>query len=228
MQINNVQERVSPIIGNTWTIVLFFVCFAIITLVRINYPKRFGQLFETFANQRTLQEQIREEPIFSSIPSVLTQLLFLITSALFVYEVDQYFQLKLFYKLTGFSLFMMYVLVIFLIYFVKWAVSEFLRFIFYQTPLVEAYLYTTLQYNKMLGIVLFVLSFLCAFMQKTHVLPILWLGFLAWLAIYIYRLLRGVQFGLQARVSISYLFLYLCALEISPALVFAKLLIANL
>jgi hypothetical protein len=220
--------REQPNIGSSWMIVLFAVCLLAIMSVRIVYPRRIGLLFKTFINFRSLKQQIRDENIFDRLPSLLTLLLFFISSALFLYEVDVYFKLHVFYDLMGLSLLMMYLLSVFIIYFIRLIIVEILKHVFIPFATIESYFYTTLQFNKVLGIFLLVICFVIAFVHKTYVLPILWLGFIISVSCYIFRIIRGFQIGFQNSISFSYLFLYLCGLEIAPALLIAKLLIAKL
>lgn len=228
MIISNPILREKPIIGESWMIIIFLLCLIVIASVRVAYPKRINTLFKTFLNYRALKQQIREEGLFNRLPSVLTQLLFFISAALFLYEIDVYFQLNVFFDLGGLALYMMYLLTLFVIYLIRWGVMEVLKHILISFQSIESYFYTTMQYNKVLGIFLLGVSFVGAFIIQNNVLPILWIGFIATVLFYLYRIVRGFQLGFQENISFSYLFLYLCALEISPALAIAKLLITKL
>jgi hypothetical protein len=219
--------RVKPIIGESWMIILSLICLGVIASVRVAYPKRINSLFKTFFNYRALKQIIREEGLFNRLPSVLTLLLFFISAALFLYEIDVYFQLNVFFDLHGLAMYMMYLLTLFIIYLVRWGVMEVMKHII-PIKSIDAYFYTTMQYNKVLGIFLLAVSFTGAFILQSNVLPIMWIGFITAVLLYIYRIVRGFQIGIQENISFSYLFLYLCTLEISPALVMAKLLITKL
>jgi hypothetical protein len=228
MQITDIIIREKPIIGESWMIILFLLCLGVIASVRVAYPKRINTLFKTFLNYRALKQIIREEGLFNRLPSVLTQLLFFISAALFLYEIDFYFNLNVFFDLHGLAMYMMYLLTLFVIYLIRWGIMEILKNLLIPFQSIEGYFYTTMQYNKVLGIFLLIISFIGAFILLSNVLPILWIGFITTVLFYIYRIVRGFQLGLQENISFSYLFLYICALEISPALAMAKLLITKL
>lgn len=229
MQFLNITPalREQPILGESWIVVLVSLCLVILTSLKVAYPKRFQNLFKGFFTYKTLKEIMRNEGIFSKLPSVLTLVLFLITAALFLYEVNSYYNINLFSNLSGVGLYAMIVLMLFTIYFMRWVISEVLKFVF-SHPAIETYFYTTLHYNKVLGVILLAVTFACAYTVKEVASVFLWIGYIVAMLIYTYRILRGFQIGITHSVSISYLFLYLCALEIGPAMVLAKLLITNL
>jgi hypothetical protein len=82
---------------------------------------------------------------------------------------------------------------------------------------------TVFIYNRMVGLVLLPIISVVPFINTQFAPWLLYAGIVALIALYFFRIFRGIQIGIKNRLSIFYLILYLCALEILPLLVLYKL-----
>ena len=89
----------------------------------------------------------------------------------------------------------------------------------------KEYLFTIFLYNKNLGLFLFPVIIALPFVQSFAVEWLLFIGGFVVFFFYILRLLRGLKILFRKHVSIFYMILYLCALEIFPLLMIYKLLV---
>ena len=89
-------------------------------------------------------------------------------------------------------------------------------FLFNRLRIFREYLYNINLYNRLLGIVLLP-TFLFAFYTKGILRDVVFwtIGGLI-LVVIIMRIVRGLVFSFKKDISIFYMFLYLCALEIAP------------
>ena len=100
----------------------------------------------------------------------------------------------------------------------RWIIVNMTGFLFGRTRLYREYLYNALIYNKVIGITvipaLIFLAYAGGVLQQIFV----WLAIALTMSIYIARIIRGISFSVKKDISILYLILYICALEIVPLL----------
>ena len=89
-------------------------------------------------------------------------------------------------------------------------------FLFNKVRIFREYLYNTLIFNKLLGIVLLPLLLLVVYTTGILKEVIFWILVATVSAILIMRIIRVTVFSFKKGVSLFYMFLYLCALELVP------------
>jgi hypothetical protein len=91
-------------------------------------------------------------------------------------------------------------------------------YLFNRVQLYREHLYNEFIYNKLLGVgaipVMILLSYTEGWLQQLT----FWIAIVLIICVFAARLTRGVIFSLKKDISIFYMFLYLCALEIVPLL----------
>ncbi len=110
------------------------------------------------------------------------------------------------------------------IYLLKVFVILFLGFIFDGTNEAKEYISTVFIYNKNIAIFLLPITLSVPFVIYDSKPFLLYLGFLLMVYFFVYRLFRGVKILFNKHLSIFYMILYICALEILPLLVILKFL----
>jgi hypothetical protein len=115
-----------------------------------------------------------------------------------------------------------------IMYMVKISTTRFIGYAVDKQELTTEYNYNVLLFNKILGLLLFPITTLLAF---AHSIPSNWLifaGFGLWGIMLIYRIIRGIIIGVvEPGVSVYYLFVYLCTLEILPIVVLLKVFVGT-
>jgi len=122
--------------------------------------------------------------------------------------------LKLFFAILG---------VLLMLYFLKGILFKALDFIFLSKGEFIHYFNTVFIYNRMVGLFLLPIIAILPFISKNAMSTMFYIGFFVIGLFYLLRIFRGIQIGIKNKLSIFYLILYLCALEILPIMVVYKL-----
>jgi len=154
-----------------------------------------------------------------STSPVIQNLLFFyfITMGVFVYMSMNYYGLYIMYT-HGFFSFIIFSLLITLIYFIKIGSIRILGFLFQQKKVVDEYVHNLKLFNITIGIILLpiviCIPFLNAYIvDESHLIQA---GFAIYIIIFIFKLIRGFFVSYRQSVSVFYILLYLCTLEILP------------
>ena len=229
LQPNNPQGKISGTprkiyVGKEllfYSLIFLLLLFAFLKNI---FPKYFGDLFRLFFRTTLKQRQIREQLMQTTLPSLVFNIFFVITAALYIDLLLQHFNLLpvknfwllFIYCLTGLSI----------IYLLKYVGLKISGWLFNMKASAESYIFIVFIVNKMAGIYLLPFLVLLSFTEGNlyHFFLILsWIGIGI---LFIYRLV--LTFGAvhnQIKVNLFHFFLYLCAFEIAPLLLIYKLLL---
>jgi len=206
-----------------WFILALFITIGFFTWLKLINGKIIQQLFAAFFNNSVTNQIVRDENILVQKASVLLSLVFYFATALLLFQISVYFNWE--YKVIGKGLvrFIIFILFVASAYSFKMVFLKILSIIFRTDRLVSTYLFNIFLINNVIGISLIPLIMLIAFFPVATVYFV-WAGIGMLLASFIYRLFRGIVIWTSnARFSLYYLILYLCALEIAPLLIIFKL-----
>ena len=208
--------------------VILLAAFVVFVIVKVFSPRKFNQMFAAFIKPTAMNQLLREEYAFSNRSSILLLALYLLMAPLFTLQAASHFMHDTF--LTGFNpskaltAYLLFLSLIFMCYVFKISTVRILSSVFNMKSAGSEYIYTILLFNKVAGLILFPLVLLIAFARQLNQGFFLYVGFVLLVILLIYRMLRLIQMGLtNSGVSILYLFLYLCTLEILPLVVLIKL-----
>jgi hypothetical protein len=215
-------EKITP---DWFTVILIFIVIAVASL-KVFYSRIMFQIFKAFINNNTANQIIRDENILVQRASVLLSVICYLVLALFVFKVSQYYHYENSYIGVGFVKFLFISLFIALIYSLKMIVLKILGFIFHFDKPVAAYIFNLFLINNVLGMVLLPILIIITYFEFAYS-DFLLSATIALVALfYIYRLLKGIIIWTgSSHSNLFYLFLYICALEISPILIIIKVLL---
>ncbi|GAB4131615.1 MAG: hypothetical protein Fur0041_02200 [Bacteroidia bacterium] len=209
---------------NWWISIILFVSFLFLVVIRVFDFRKLNQLFTGFARAGAVNVIYREERSLTGRTSILLMFNFVLLAALFVWQVIIWKHDPDF-GLLGYS---KCLLIIALIYTVKIASTRFLGFLFEIREAALEYVYNIFLFNKTLGIILFPVTLSLAFAVQIPPQILIWTGGAIWSMVLIYRILRLVLLGFSTPgVSLYYLLLYICTLEIIPFVVLVKVLVGT-
>ena len=214
--------RVVEPVGQEWALIVFLLLFGGLAWVRVVDTRRFGALLRMFVYQRFLRQAVREEELLGSGISMVFTTVFVSSGAFLLYHLmggnsKNWFS----FELTGVLLFLLLVAAVFLTYLVKYSVVKLIQFVFDVDRGLNEHLYNTWLLNVVLGIVLLPIVLVINFSSWQGASYLMW-GALGLVGVFfLYRLIRGIRTGIGQKVSIFYLFIYLCSLEILPLVVLA-------
>jgi len=220
------EEKLS---GNTdWILGVLISVFLILAWVRVNHSKRLGQIVKAFQSNHYVNLIIRENDSLMQRVSIALNAVYILVVPLFIYQLDLYYGWTFIPSPQngGFIYFFLIVSgLILLVYFIKMILIRIVGFVFKAQEEFTEYLFNTFLINKILGMALLAIVICLAFIPQTE--PVLIkIGILLFVSAYVYRLIRGLIIGSSdTNFSKFYLFLYLCTLEILPAIVFIKIII---
>ncbi len=209
---------------NNWMFWLILGVLVLFGWSRLFYKKQLDLLMSAILHYNFAVKGIRNASENSQRFSNMLQFIFSVNIALFTYQVYNYFVPL---TLTGFKalgVVLIITIAFLLLYGVKDMFYKFLGFIFNEQSYAYEYLFNVHLYNRVLGLFLFPVIIAFGFVQE-HVIDhklILYAGFLMLVIFFIFRIIRGIQISIKANVSILYMFLYFCTLEILPIAILVK------
>lgn len=213
--------RPDPHLFEPWMLGVFVLCLTILAYLRIAYGKRLERMTGGLVRIQILRQIMAEEMVFTQRASMLLFLNFIFLVALLLFGAVE---LRFPSQPLGldFSTYGVLVLLIVGIYLVKLLLGFLLRWLFTDKGLIREFLYETMLIQCALGVVLLPTTaiFLFSVGAQRSILLQVCLGLLAFA--WVFRLIQGVRLSTSYQVSAVYIILYLCTLEILPALALIK------
>jgi hypothetical protein len=201
--------------------VLLLMFFA---LVRNGFGRYSGDLFKLFFRTTVKQRQIKEQMMQSPLPSLLLNLLFFFSGALFINLLFSYFHLGASF---GFwELFTYCLLGLMVIYLVKFITLKICGWIFRLSEATDAYTFIVFTTNKIIGVALLPFIILMAFTSGTAQQAVFTLSMIVIAGLFVYRYyLSYASIHRQVKINFFHFILYLFAFEVIPVLLINKLLL---
>ncbi|MBX9733343.1 MAG: DUF4271 domain-containing protein [Chitinophagaceae bacterium] len=202
-------------------VVLFLVF--LLAFIKALFPKYFRNLFLLFFQTSLRQKQTREQLLQNGLASLLINLFFVISAALFLSLLTRYYGWS---ALVFEKLFAYIAALILTTYTGKYFFISFAGWVFNNKDAASAYLFLVATVNRIMGVLLLPLVVLFAFAQPAILPVIVTVGVGIICLLFVYRYL--VSFGSlrnDLKLNPFHFFLYLCAVEITPIVLLYKLLV---
>ena len=209
---------------------LFYLLVGILfyfALIRIFFTKYLDNLITLFFRVSLRQQQIREQVLQTPLPSLLLNILFIVSAGLYACFLLHYSKIG-----EGVRFWVIYLYCMVLlgsIYLVKFLVLKFVGWVFSISRATDIYIFVVFLVNKMMGIFLLPFLILITFsssdVREIFITISLAMVFVLWAyrALAAYRPVRN-----EIKLTPFYFFLYLCAFEIAPLLLIYKVLLTYL
>lgn len=195
----------------------------VFALIRNSSRRYIQDLLRMFFRTSVKQKQLREQLMQNPLPSLLLNIFFVISTALFTALAIQYLGLATHINYWWLFLYCMAALVG--IYTVKLLVLKLLGWIFQMSEVTDTYIFVVFTTNKVIGILLLPFTILLAFSFGTLTQVSLTLAFIMVGGLFAYRyFLSYLSVHRQMQISLFHFLLYLVAFEIAPLLLINKLL----
>ena len=199
-------------------VVIFFVW------VRLFYYKVVRQLMAAFFSNNISNQLVRDENILVQRASILLSFVFYFTGSLFLYQVSEHYQWDYPFLGEGLLRLVVILLIVAFAYSLKMVMVKALGELFGMERPVATYLFNISLMNNMLGLVLFPLVVLAAYVVSADAGWVIPLGIALVIIMFIYRLVRAFMIWASLKgVPFFYLILYFCTLEIAPVMIIFKL-----
>lgn len=194
---------------------LFFVAFT-----RLLFPKYFHNTFRLFFQTSFRQKQTRDQLLQQSLGSLLLNILFFLSIALYLTLVLDFYALSIF----PFWQLLLYSLMLFACLYVgKFLFLSFAGWIFNAKEGAETYIFIVFLINKIIGVMLIPFILVIAFAERSLVDAAVTASVILLIMLFIYRYFVSLKsFRSDLHINPFHFFLYLCGVEIVPLLVIGK------
>ncbi|WP_166437029.1 DUF4271 domain-containing protein [Niastella caeni] len=192
--------------------------------IRIVFMKYLDNLNTLFFRVTMRQQQIRDQVLQSPLPSLMLNILFIISAGLFLSFVADYYNivpgmnrwLLLFYCCTLLAV----------IYLGKFIILKMVGWMFNIRVAADTYIFIVFLVNKMMGIYLLPALLLMAFAKPPFLTVLITLTYVFIVILFIYRFIIAYRpVRNEIKLSRFHFFVYLCAFEIAPLLLIYKVLL---
>lgn len=198
-------------------------------LMRIANPRYFQYLLRAFRSPSFSNNQLRDQLDTAMVPNMLMNLFFACTGGVYCYYIIKTNLPNLYSVYNPVLIIGVLVLGLGLLYAGKMAILRFSGWAFNVSVLTEHYLYNVLLVNKITAIALLPFIVMMAFMGQELARPLLILSLAVVSLLFINRYIRSWQvLGPFFQYSRFHFFTYLCASELLPIALLAKLIIQGM
>jgi hypothetical protein len=196
-------------------------------LIRIFFEKYFSNLMTLFFRVSLRQQQIREQVLQTPLPSLLLNILFIITGGLYACFLLYYSRFT-----SGINFWILYldcIAGLAIIYLGKFLILKFCGWVFNISRASDTYIFVVFLVNKMLGIFLLPFLILITFSGPEARDIFITISVVMIFIMLIYRVVAAYRpVRNEIKLTPFYFFLYLCAFEIAPLLLIYKVLLSYL
>jgi hypothetical protein len=207
-----------------WFTVLLLSVVIFFAWVRLFYYKVVKQLMAAFFSNNISNQLVRDENILVQRASILLSFVFYFTGSLFLYQVSEHYNWDYPFLGEGLLRLVVLLLIVAFTYSLKMVMVKGLGELFDMERPVATYLFNISLMNNMLGMVLFPLVVLAAYVVSADAGWVILTGIAMVIIMFIYRLVRAFMIWTSLKgVPFFYLILYFCTLEIAPVMIIIKL-----
>jgi hypothetical protein len=205
---------------------LFYLVLGVVFLlafIKLVFPKFFRNLFMLFFQTSLRQKQTREQLLQDSWAGLLVNVLFFLSSGLFVTLLTKF---KGWSNIPFWNLYGYITSLIVFIYIGKFIFISFAGWVFNNREAAQSYVFLVSMVNRIMGILLIPFTIFLAFANQQILSIVVTLSLGLVLLLFLYRYL--VSFGSlrnDLKINPFHFFIYLCSVEIIPMLLIYKLLV---
>ncbi|MDA3928573.1 MAG: DUF4271 domain-containing protein [Prolixibacteraceae bacterium] len=206
-----------------WSVVFIIVAVALFASVRVTSGKYFHFLIQSSLNRQTANRLYRERINNILHPSFRLDILFNLTLGLYLLHVESYFFSSFIY--SELVVFLLNVLILLMFNLSKFLLYRLSGLLFKCQNEISEYIFYSKSSNRIMGVFLFPIAVLLLFQNGIWRELSLFIGLITILILSVSSLYKGIRIIGQKDISIYYLILYLCSLEILPLLIVWRILL---
>jgi hypothetical protein len=192
--------------------------------IRIVFMKYLDNLNTLFMRVSMRQQQIRDQVLQSPLPSLMLNILFIISTGLFLSYVADFHNIVP--GMNRWLLLFYCCLLLTAIYMGKFIMLKMIGWMFNIRIATDTYIFIVFLVNKMMGIYLLPVLLLMAFAKPPFLTVLITLTYVFIVILFIYRFIIAYRpVRNEIKLSRFHFFIYLCAFEIAPLLLIYKVLL---
>lgn len=213
----------SPLI---WPSLILLLCFGLFVFIRVSAFPKLVNTFQSSYSMQAIRQLEREEFNPLNLTSFLLSLLFVLMFSFFLYKVNCEYNVILENK-SDLAQYATFVLCMCLFLPIKFGLKKIIGFVSETPALTTELFYNNLVINQSLGLILLPIMAIIEF-SRVGVIYVLIATSIIIASSMLIKLYRGLIFSLfENHIGLLQVFIYLCALEILPFLVFIKFIVIN-
>ncbi len=199
----------------TWYFIYLFTLAGLIAWIRIYYGNILFQTVQAATNFQATSKMYDDNSLLKKQLDRFLHLVYFFSIAFFLLVLEQRTGLSPL-GLKGVWLLLFNLAILTGLFLFRVVIHSIAGILFNSLGTVREYLYNMFIFNKLLGLSALPFIFLLLYTPEVLQKVLFWVAVLVTSGIIFMRLIRGMVFSYRKDISIFYMFLYLCALEISP------------
>lgn len=208
----------------SWVMALIVLSVMIIGYLFSAFHSRFNSVVKAFFTTRFANELAREEYSLTHPASIFLSINFLLTCSLFILQLISSNAVLTPLSEMNFVSFLVVILCVVAVYLVKILSLKILGFVFDKAHVASEYAFSIFLVNQILGIGLIPIIIFISYGKQSFENIFIYAGLALMTVAFCIRVGKGAVSALASgKVTLFYLFLYLCTLEILPLLLGYKL-----
>jgi hypothetical protein len=204
-----------------WLFFLLFILLGIFAWIRIYYGSILMQTLQASVNFQVATRIFMDNSLLQKQLDNFLYIFYFLSTGFLLYVAETRFRLFP-YGMTGVKLLPFNLLLLTGLFFARILLVNLAGLLFNKMRIFREYLYNAYIFNKLLGVTLLPLLLFVLYTTGVIGKVFQWATIMAVFVILIMRLARGIIFSFRKDISIFYMFLYLCALELVPLVLLYK------
>ena len=213
------KEIFSP--WNDWVLGIIIFSFILLVWIKLFYNKVLSATVNSIFNYQASHNLFLDKSTLTHRAFLIMDFVFYVNAGLFIYLSAKHFNLT-FVHPEGIKAFLLFSGFVFAIYLLRYIASKIVGYISQTQKIFAEYLHNIFIHTRVTGLLL--LPFIIAIPYTDYrITPVaIFAGAVIIILGYFFRIIRGIKIFTLRKISLLYLFLYLCSLEFMPVLVFFK------
>lgn len=209
---------------NNWMFWIILCSLVLLGWSRLLYRKQFGLISRSALNFSFAQKTFKNSSEFSDGFSSILNLIFILNLGLFAYQTTVFYTGINLLGIQSAGITLAIGVGITILYAIKNLILSIFGYIFENSSYTQEYMQNVYLYNKLFGLFLFPIVIAIAFVKQGVIGhdSLILLGIILFVLFFILRIIRGIRISIRSNVSILYMFLYFCTLEVLPILLMIK------
>ncbi len=210
----NLIEK-SQIFNPVWLFIYLFILLGFFAWIRLYYGNILIQTVQASTNFQVATRMFKDNSLLQNQLDKTLYALYFLSMAFLLFIVEEEVELTP-NNLNGILLYLFNLALLVGIFFGRIVLINLAGLIFNRIRIFREYLYNVFIFNKLIGMIILPLLLFVVYTSGVLRGMFLWLTMFTVALVVMMRLFRSVIFSFKKDVSLFYMFLYLCALEIVP------------
>jgi len=198
-----------------WLFITLFALLGFYAWIRIYYGSMLMLTFQASISIQVAMRMFNDNSVLQKQLDNVLDVFYLLSVSLILYVAETRFGFAP-YGATGLNLYLLNLGFLLLLFLARVLAVNTAGFLFNRLRIYREYLYNVFIYNRLIGLLILPLLLFVVYTDGIIQELFQWIALAVLLTILVMRLFRGMFFSFKKDVSIFYMFLYLCALEIVP------------